>query len=101
MADELEKMPGGDFVEYRNIKRYLNNDPFVIMTDDGEKEIEHSLDKVHEFNYYYEIFDNCQMFGLPNGGDWTSNPQWLLDLMKMFDLCKKQVETYINEKARA
>lgn len=101
MADELEKVPGGDFIEYSQIKRYLNNEPFVIMTDNGEEQIDHNLELVWAFNYYFEIFDNCERFGLPNGGDWTKNPPWLIELIKMFDLCKKQVESYLSERVNS
>lgn len=98
MADELELMPGG-VIEYSQLSEFEKYKPFYYQSDNGMVEIDYSIDLCHAYNYYYEIWENCKMFGIP-GGDWTKCQPWILDLIKIFDLAKAETDVYFAKKGR-
>ncbi len=100
MSDELEKMPGGWFIELGEIRKYRAFQDFKVMDSEGLYHIvEYNKEILSSFNYYAEIWDNCNHYGLPER-DWTMNPPWLVSFVKMFDRLYYQIEAYRNERRR-
>lgn len=43
------------------------------------------------FWYYYEIFENCENFGLPHGKGWLDEPPWLLEFLHRMRKVKRKI----------
>ena len=101
MSDEIEKMPGNWFIKFKEIRKFRNFEDFEIMDSEGiDRIVTYNKEVYNAFDYYFEIWDNCHHYGLPNGGDWTVNPPWLVNFVKMFDRVYHQIENYRIEKRR-
>lgn len=101
MADELEKMPGNWFIELGEMRKFRNLQDFKVMDSEGDEHIiKYDIEVMRAYNYYFEIWDNCNHYGIPNGGDWTLNPVWLVNFVKIFDRIYQQIEDYRIEKRR-
>lgn len=101
MADEYEKLPGGWYTNFGEIRKFRNREDFrVVDPDDKVHIIECNHEVMNAFYYYSEIWDNCHHYGLPSGGDWTLNPPWLVSFVKKFDRIYQQIENYRIEKRR-
>ncbi len=88
-------MPGNWFIEYKEVRKYKEFQNFIVMDSEGVYHtIPYSKQICFEYNYYFEIWDNCHEFGLPEGGDWTKNPYWLVNFMKMFNRIYDQIINY-------
>lgn len=94
MADELEPVPGGWFIEYGELRKMRDGKDFIIMTENGNTVIRNDDDLLHAYSYYLNIWDNCRRWGLPNGGDWANCPAWLLAFLKVFDDVYQSIENY-------
>ncbi len=88
-------MPGGWIITYSNIREFRENKDFIVLDSTGEElAIEYDQDLCSVYNYYYEIWENCHEFGIPNGGDWTRNPPWLMSFIKRFNRIFNDIENY-------
>lgn len=99
MAEDLEKVPGGLFIEYGELRKYREFTDFKIIDSDGEEvTVKYDKDICIACNHYYEIWDNCREFGLPEK-DWTRNPVWLVDIMKSLNRIYREIEIYRDDKS--
>ena len=49
------------------------------------QEIFEDKDFLSAFYYYYEIWENFNFFGLPNGRGWLNEPRWMIEFLKSFE----------------
>lgn len=98
MSDEVERLPGNWVINYGELRNMRENKDFSIMTESGEMFIRFTENLLDAYLYYSNIWDNCRRWGLPNGGDWSKNPPWLLSFLKTFDDVYKHIENYRIEK---
>jgi len=100
MADELEKVPGRWFIEYGEIRNYRNFADFKMINNNGDEvKIKYDPEMCIAANHYFEIWDNCREFGLPNNGDWSKNPGWLVDMIKNLNRIYQEIENYRTQRA--
>ena len=85
---------------YIDIRNYKELKPFTVTLPNGNDFlVDYSGNMLFAYNYYFEIWDNCKEFGLPER-DWTKNPSWLIDLVKMFNHCNNDVMEYRTKRRR-
>lgn len=98
MADDLEILPGGWSITNRNARKFfLEEGDFEVYSPEGEK---HLISPNSNFVDFYEVWENYHYFGLPNGGGWVDEYNWLLDFLKFFDKIHDEIKMF-NSKRRA
>lgn len=104
--DDLEKLPGGYFIEYRQIRSYRKGEDYIVINPEGEElKVNNHNNMTQAFNYYYEIWENYHYYKtLPNvgtGHGWLKELSWIVDFVKYFQRIFVEIENYQAEKARA
>jgi len=74
------------------------------ITDENNKQIDIIVDEntYYIFEFYYNIFDNWQVFKiLPHGRGTIDELPWVLDFLKYFNYIHKEIEYFLNKKRGA
>lgn len=102
MGDSGEVLPGDWSVSYRQIQAWRSGEAFDVFDDEGNR---HRIDPADpspsEFAYYFRVWERCHHFGLPGGAGWRDEPEWLLDLVREFDIIFKDIEVYRTKRRGA
>lgn len=96
--DAVEELPGC-FMIQREIKKAITGQPFFFNDGDTGKPVQCEAVQEYEMKYYLDIWDNFHHFGLPHATGWSSERQWLLNFLKMFENAFKSVQYYNEQQA--
>ena len=99
-ATKAESLPGC-FIIQREINKAVSGEDFFYNDKETGKPIRcKAVNYEKEFIYYYRIWENFHYFGLPHGAGWIEERQWLLDFLKVFERANKDVEFFVEMRAR-
>lgn len=99
-ADDLHELPGNFFIKYREFSRFQQGQDYNVHDGNTGETITVPPVTEHEFNYYYSMWKNYHYFGLPHGGGWLNERGWVLDVIKLFEKIKQEIQNYNTKRQR-
>jgi hypothetical protein len=99
-SDRLETLADGSIILCPEILKAKRGEPFRFFPLGEKRMVDAEPVDPDVYYYYMSIFNNCELFGLPNGG-WANEPGWLLEFLSYFKSLKTKIEQYHHERAIA
>lgn len=98
-SDRLEELADGSIILCPEILRAKRGETFRYFPTGEKKSV--SVDGVENSVYYHymNIFQNCELFGLPHGQGWANELQWLIDFLVYFKAMNRKIEEWHHRKA--
>jgi hypothetical protein len=93
--DKIEPLPGGYFIDVKNLRLARGNEPYIVVDDDG-KELKMAI--VRNSGHYFEMWENFHYFGLPNGKGWYNELPWVINMLKSFQRIYNEIESFRIER---
>ena len=72
------------------LEKALNGKTFFVFDRENKKSFLPSCE-ADVFWFYYDVFENCENFGLPRGRGWLDEPPWLLLFLRAMRTVKEKV----------
>ena len=100
-SDRLEELADGSILLCPEILRAKRGESFRYFPQGEKKSVTIEAIENSVYYHYMNIFQNCELFGLPHGNGWANELPWLLDFLAHFKGIKRKIEEWHHEKAMA
>ena len=100
-SDRLEELADGSILLCPEILRAKRGESFRYFPAGEKKSVIAEPIENSVYYHYMNIFQNCEMFGIPHGQGWANELPWLLDFLAHFKSLNRKIEEWHHAKAMA